>query len=156
MLHEKVEDAVRAVAAVVEIADDVDAFHREPLDQRTERLDIVWPAADLHDGLNQLAVVRELCLIVLGTRAQQLYNDRLIAFRDVVAHLARGEFPAHELCQFKEIREVLLIPERRGLPLRRQLLHLLARVVDERTKLRALLHRHAGLKAIVHLFLDDA
>ena len=156
MLHEKVEDAVRAVAAVVEIADDVDALHREPLDQRTERLNIVWPAADLHNGLNQLAVVRKLCLIVLGTRAQQLHNDRLIAFRDVVAHLARGEFPAHELCQFKEIREILLIPERRSLPLRRQLLHLLPRVVDERTELRALLHRHAGLKAIVHLFLDDA
>ena len=112
MLHEEVEDAVRAIAAVVEIADDVDAFHREPLNQRAERLDIVWPAPDLHDGLNQLAVVRKLCLIVLGTRAQQLHNDRLIAFRDVVAHLARGEFPAHELCQFKEIREVLLIPER--------------------------------------------
>ena len=58
MLHEEVEDAVRAIAAVVEIADDVDAFHREPLNQRAERLDIVCPTADLHDGLNQLAVVR--------------------------------------------------------------------------------------------------
>ena len=93
VLHEKLENTVGTVAAVKEIADDMDALDREAFDEDAERLDKVCSAPDLHDGLDQLFIVVELCLVQFGARTQQLHNDGFVAFRDIAAHLARRKFP---------------------------------------------------------------
>ena len=155
MLHEEVDDSVRTVAAIKEVADDMNALDCEPLDEYAERVNEVRTAADLHDGLDQLFIVVELRLIQFGARTQQLHDDGFVAFWNVAAHLACREFPAHEFGQFEQICNVLLIPDCVRLALCCQLLHLLARIVDQRAELRLLLLRHALAEAVVHLFLDD-
>ena len=155
MLHEEVENAVRTIAAIEEVADDMDSLDREPLDEYAERINEVRAAADLHDGLDQLLIVVELRLIQLRACTQQLHDDGFVAFWNVASHLACREFPAHEFGQFEQICNVLLIPDCVRLALCCQLLHLLARIVDQRAELRLFFLRHALAEAVVHLFLDD-
>ena len=87
VLHEEIQNAVRAVTAVKEVTDDVDALDGKPLDEDTERLDIIRTSADLNDGFDELLIVKELRLILLGTRVHQLDDNGLIAFRNVAVYL---------------------------------------------------------------------
>ena len=93
---------------------------------------------------------------MLWTRVHQLYDDGLVAFRDVVAHFVCGEFPTHQLRKFEQICQILLVPDPGDLPLHGQLFYLLARIVDQRAELCLLLICHALAETVVHLLLDDA
>ena len=60
VLHQLVEDDVRAGASVVDVADDVQVLNREALDQLGEGDDEGLCAAGRHDGIDLALVVGRL------------------------------------------------------------------------------------------------
>ena len=156
VLHEQVEDGVGPVAAVKEIADDVEPVDGQPLDQNGERLDEVRAAVNLHDGIEELLEVEELRLVGFRARVHELDDDRCVAVGDEAADLRSRILVAHELRELEQAREVLAVPRRRRAPLCAHLVDLLLRVVDERAELRLLVLRQPHAEDVVDLLANDA
>ena len=156
MLHEQVEDGVGPVAAVEEVADDVEPVDGQPLDQHGERLDEVSAAVNLHDGIEELLEIDELRLVGLGMRVHELDDDRGVSVGDEAADLRGRVLVAHELGELEQPPEILAVPRRRRAPLRAHLVNLLLRVVNERAELGLLFLRQPYAEDVVDLLADDA
>ena len=141
MLHQQVQYGVGAVAAVEEVADDVQAVDGQALDEHGERDDEVGAAVNLYDGIEQALVVDELRVVRLGPRIHELDDDGGAALRDKAAHLRGRILEAHELGELQQLGEVAAVPGRRVAAFIPDLLQLFLRVVDERAELGLFLGR---------------
>ena len=155
MLHEHIQNAVGACAAVVDVADHVQSVHRHALDQAAERLDERARHAHLDHRADDVLVVR-LLVVLLAGGVEQLVDDVLEVLRQCFPHLGAGVFGRHrtrQIDQSVQCHPVPLIGCLAGLP---HLLQLFRRVVDQCAEAAALTFRHGAVEDIIHLFPDDA
>ena len=69
--HQLVQDHIRPRAAIEDIAHNVQTKHGHTLDELRERKNKIIRAADVHDGIDDAAVVK-LFVVILKMRMQQL------------------------------------------------------------------------------------
>ena len=147
ILHEAIEDLVGVVAAVEDVADEVEVVDREALDQGGEAHDEVVAGAGVHDRVNDAAVVALALVALAGGGVEQLVDDVGVLGWHGLAHLGArvgvGEVArqAHEAHQRDGVP--LLGHDAGGL----EATQLAVRVVDERAEV--------GLLAVGELEAED-
>ena len=156
MLHQEIEDGIRTVATVEEIANDMQPVDRQAFDEDGECLDEIRTAVNLHDRIEQFLKIDELCLIGFRPCIHEFDNDRGIPLGYEATNLRSRVFIAHELGEFEQPRQVLPIPCRRCPPCFAHLLHLFPRIINQGTEFRFLLFGQPYAKDIIDFLPDDA
>ena len=155
MRHQTVQNAVRARAAVKQVAHNVQAVHSQPLDDLTEADNIGVGAVIADDALNDLAVILVL-VVVLKVGVKQLVEDVTAVLRQTAAHMVAGMLAGHEPAQVDEPQQRHAIPGVQVSLAGFQLGQLLIGIIDERRQLGTLLGGDTGAKHRVDFFTDDA
>ena len=75
MVHQHIEDGVRSLPSVEDIADDMQMVHRQALNQAGQRNDKVIPFLQAQQGIDNLAVVDHLVVVLVRLCVQQLIQD---------------------------------------------------------------------------------
>ena len=86
VLHQQVDDLIRSVAAVEDIADNVESVYCQPLYQTREREDeVVRAHAD--DGVEDVLMVAYLVVVLVLLRVEKLVDDVGVVVRGRFTHL---------------------------------------------------------------------
>ena len=155
MRHETVQNAVRARAAVKQVAHNVQTVHSQPLDDLAEADNIGVGAVIADDALNDLAVILVL-VVVLKVGVKQLVEDVAAVLRQTAAHMVAGMLAGHEPAQVDEPQQRHAIPGVQVFLAGFQLGQLLIGIIDERRQLGTLLGGDTVAKHRVDFFTDDA
>ena len=86
VLYQQFDDLVRRIAAVKDVADDMQTVYRQPLDQLSQR-DHKAVGVDTQDGLEDLIVISYLIVVLVGLGVHQLVDDVRKVLRHGFAHL---------------------------------------------------------------------
>ena len=137
MRHQTVQNAVRARAAVKQVAHNVQTVHSQPLDDLAEADNIGVGAVIADDALNDLTVILVL-VVVLKVGVKQLVEDVAAVLRQTVAHMVAGMLAGHEPAQVDEPQQRLTVPLFQRFLVGAALLELgqlLVRIVDQSRQL---------------------
>ena len=75
MVHQHIEDGIRSLPSVEDVADDVQMVHRQAFDQAGQRDDKVIPFLQTQQGVDNFAVVDQLVVVLVRLCVQQLIQD---------------------------------------------------------------------------------
>ena len=153
--QQRIEDDVRAGAAVEEIAQNVDAVDSEPLDEIAEGDDEVARPLGGDDCGDDAVVVRLLVLHLL-LLAEQLLDDIGIVVRELLAHARARILGGDAAVDAHQAVDGRLVPVVEVLLRRLDLGKLLRRIVDERRQRLLLLHGERPLELLLDLLADRA
>ena len=107
--HQAVQNAVRARAAVEQVAHDVQAVNGQPLDDLAEANNIGVGAVVADDALDDFAVILVL-VVVLKVGVKQFVEDVAAILGQAAAHMVAGVLAGHEPAQIDEPQQCQPIP----------------------------------------------
>ena len=154
--HEAVEDAVRARAAVEDVADEVQVVDGEALDERRERADEVVGAARVDDRRDDALVVGEARLPLVGGGVEKLVDDVGELDGHGLADLRAGVGAGEVAGQAHKAHERYGIPLGGEAPLVAQAAKLQGGIVDECAEVGLLVFGELELEGRLHALADDA
>ena len=155
VLHQQFDDPVRRIAAVEDIAHDVQAVYREALDQLGER-DHEVLRVDAQDGLEDLVMIAHLVVVLIRLGVHQLVDDVGEVLGHRLAHFGArvfGREVARELQHLFERGAVPFVVDRILLVEEAELFF---RIVDQRAQLALLLIAEPAAEDPFRFFADDA
>ena len=130
--HQQVHDQVRVLAPVENIAQNVQAVHKQPLCQSTERHDEIIRALRVHDGLQDLGVITRAIVVLILLGVQQLVDDEGEFLRHGLADFGAGILGRRVAGQFDQPVQHLPVQKTRDLSALLHPLQFFHRIIDQR------------------------
>ena len=156
VIHQKVHDPVRVLAAVKDIPENVELVDRKPLGQSTERDNELVRAVGIDDRFEDLLVIQRLIVVLVLLRVHQLIDDESEFIRHRFTDFGPCIFGREEPCQKDQPVQDLQIPGPRDRSALLHSLELLDGIIDQRAEFRPLLLRHGIPEDQLDFFADHA
>ena len=158
VIHQGIHNAVRARAAVIQIAHNVQFIHRKALDQLAE-VDNKIVGLPVFDHADDDLIVIHFLVVVLKMRMKQFIQNMCAFVGQAAAHTGAGVLAAYQPAKLDQAQQRVLVPVIQiFLALRRlQQRQLLLGIIDQGGKLLTFLGRGVFLRQHrIHLFTDHA